>query len=117
GEPASVRERGDAGAETPHAARGPAPRGRPCRRGREGRGLPPAAQLRDVPLQRSDERRFAPTQRNRAPILTVLERVLPARGLVLEIASGTGEHAVAFARALPSLGFQPSDADPDALAS
>jgi len=66
----------------------------------------------------ADARRFAPaTERNRAPILAVLERILPARGLVLEIASGTGEHAVAFARALPLLVFQPSDVDPDALAS
>ena len=69
-------------------------------------------------MTEADGRRFAPaTARNRAPILAVLERVLPERGLVLEIASGTGEHAVAFARALPSLTFQPSDADPEALAS
>jgi hypothetical protein len=65
-----------------------------------------------------DARRFAPaTERNRGPILAVLERVLPARGLVLEIASGTGEHAVAFAERLPGLVIQPSDGDPDALAS
>jgi hypothetical protein len=66
----------------------------------------------------ADARRFAPaTQRNRAPILAVIERVLPARGHVLEVASGTGEHAVAFASALPALVFQPSDVDPEALAS
>jgi SAM-dependent methyltransferase len=69
-------------------------------------------------MAEADERRFAPaTARNRAPIVAVLERVLPPRGLVLEIASGTGEHAVAFARALPVLVFQPSDVDPDSLAS
>jgi hypothetical protein len=47
----------------------------------------------------------------------VLLRVLAPRGLVLEIASGTGEHAVAFAQALPALTFQPSDVDPESLAS
>lgn len=49
------------------------------------------------------------TQRNRDPILTVLRRVLPSRGLVLEIASGTGEHAAYFSAALPDLRWQPSD--------
>lgn len=49
--------------------------------------------------------------RNRDPILAVLRRVLPARGLVLEIASGTGEHAVHFATALPELAWQPTDPD------
>jgi len=51
------------------------------------------------------------TQRNRAPILEVLRRVLPRAGSVLEIASGTGEHVVWFAQALPDLVFQPSDPD------
>jgi len=51
-------------------------------------------------------------QRNRDPILEVLRRVLPARGAVLEVASGTGEHAVYFAAALPELRWQPTDPDP-----
>jgi SAM-dependent methyltransferase len=55
--------------------------------------------------------------RNRDPILAVLRRVLPDRGTVLEIASGTGEHAAYFAARLPDLIWQPSDVDPDALAS
>lgn len=65
-----------------------------------------------------DARRFEPaTARNREPILAVLKRVLPAAGTVLEIASGTGEHAAYFARHFPALAWQPSDADPDNLAS
>jgi SAM-dependent methyltransferase len=55
--------------------------------------------------------------RNRDPIRAVLERVLPAAGTVLEIASGSGEHAVYFAAAFPHLRWQPSDRDPAALAS
>jgi SAM-dependent methyltransferase len=57
------------------------------------------------------------TARNRAPILEVLRRALPATGRVLEIASGAGEHAVHMAGALPGLSWQPTDADPLALAS
>ncbi|MGO4570336.1 DUF938 domain-containing protein [Microvirga sp. 2TAF3] len=55
--------------------------------------------------------------RNRDPILAVLHRVLPPAGTVLEIASGTGEHAVYFAAALPHLTWQPSDQDEPALRS
>ena len=63
-------------------------------------------------------KRTAPaTARNRDPILAVLRRVLPPRGLVLEIASGSGEHGLHFAAALPQLTWQPTDADPAALAS
>jgi SAM-dependent methyltransferase len=66
----------------------------------------------------SDARQYAPaTRRNREPILTVLHRVLPARGLVLEVASGTGEHVAHFAGAFPHLIFQPSDPDPAARES
>ena len=69
-------------------------------------------------LDHHDPRQLAPaTQRNREPILAVLREVLPNRGLVLEIASGSGEHAIHFAAAFPNLGFQPSDPDPAALAS
>ncbi len=55
--------------------------------------------------------------RNRQPILDVLIPRLPAQGLVLEIASGSGEHIVHFAEALPDLVFQPSDPSPEARAS
>jgi SAM-dependent methyltransferase len=50
-------------------------------------------------------------ERNKGPILDVLARVLPRRGLVLEIGSGTGQHVVHFAKALSDLTWQPSDPD------
>ena len=63
-------------------------------------------------------RRSAPAAiRNREPIAEVLREWLPDSGLILEIASGTGEHAVHFARAFPTLEWQPSDIHLDALAS
>ena len=63
-------------------------------------------------------RRSAPAAlRNREPIAEVLAEWLPERGLVLEIASGTGEHAAFFAERFPSLDWQPSDIHPDALTS
>lgn len=66
----------------------------------------------------SDLRLQAPSaQRNRDPILDVLKRVLPKSGTVLEIASGSGEHVIHFARALPDLTFQPSDIYVESLKS
>lgn len=66
----------------------------------------------------SDARREAPAvARNRDAILAVLESAFPRAGLVLEIASGTGEHAVHFARALPGLEFATSDPSAEARES
>jgi hypothetical protein len=63
-------------------------------------------------------RRSAPAAlRNREPIAEVLAEWLPPSGLVLEIASGTGEHAIYFAERFPALEWQPSDVDAGALAS
>ena len=60
----------------------------------------------------ADGRWVAPeAERNKGPILEVLQRVLPPRGLVLEIGSGTGQHVVHFAKALSQLSWQPSDPD------
>lgn len=56
-------------------------------------------------------------ERNKGPVLEVLALVLPRRGLVLEIASGTGQHVVHFANALPELTWQPSDPDGELRAS
>jgi hypothetical protein len=57
------------------------------------------------------------TARNREAILAVLSRVLPKAGLVLEISSGTGEHAAFFAEALPLVDWQPTDLDAPSIAS
>ena len=66
----------------------------------------------------SDDRRHAPaTLRNRDAILDILRTELGPSGKLLEIASGSGEHALHFAAAMPDWLWQPSDADADALRS
>ena len=63
-------------------------------------------------------KRSAPaTLRNREPIAAVLREVLPERGRLLEVASGTGEHAAYFAGLFPNIHWQPTDPDPDSLES
>jgi hypothetical protein len=58
-----------------------------------------------------------PAERNRAPILAELQRLLPVQGRALEIASGTGQHAAHFAAALPGWRWQPTDLDVQSLPS
>ena len=65
-----------------------------------------------------DQRLFFPaTERNREPIGNLLSQLLPASGAVLELASGSGEHAVCFQQRFPHLHWQASDPDPDHRAS
>lgn len=68
-------------------------------------------------LGKGVKRRAPAAARNVEPIGDVLSQWLPGSGLVLEIASGTGEHALAFARRFPHLDWQPTDPDAAALAS
>ena len=66
----------------------------------------------------ADGRLVSPSaDRNKAPILSILERVLPKTGTVLEISSGTGQHVVHFARALTALTWQPTDVAQECLSS
>jgi hypothetical protein len=75
-------------------------------------------ELSSIMDRMKDQRLFAPaTIRNRGPILDVLRTVLPPEGLVLEIASGSGEHVVHFATHMPALKFLPSDPSAEARGS
>jgi SAM-dependent methyltransferase len=66
----------------------------------------------------TDGRLWSPSaERNRQPIADVLSRVLPQPGIVLEVGSGTGQHAVHFGRVMPDLTWQPSEQDADCLRS
>ena len=66
----------------------------------------------------NDDRQIWPApDRNKDPLLKVLKKWLPKTGLVLEIASGSGQHAAHFAKKLPGIRWQPSDIDPDNLSS
>jgi hypothetical protein len=65
----------------------------------------------------TDRLHSAAAERNRQPIVDILRRVLPPHGHALEIASGSGQHVVHFAAAMPGWTWQPTDADPAALAS
>ncbi len=91
-----------------------------------GAGPPPTlagmadAPEHDAPPTGADDgrRRFSEScERNRGPIADVLGRVLPEAGLVLEIGSGTGQHAAYFAPRFPALDWRPSDPDPELRAS
>lgn len=69
-------------------------------------------------MSSDEDRQYAPAAaRNRGPILNVLGSILPLSGPVLEVASGTGEHVVHFARAFPTLNWQPSDPSREARRS
>ena len=69
-------------------------------------------------MHSADSRRHSPAaERNGAPILVELQRLLPERGLMLEIASGTGQHAASLSAGLPGWQWQPTDFDADSLPS
>lgn len=77
----------------------------------------PRQPVRACPAFDDAQLQWGAPPRNRAAILAVLQRVLPRAGVVLEVASGSGQHAAWFARSLPALTWLPSDIDPDGRAS
>jgi hypothetical protein len=79
---------------------------------------PPSPDAVEVRSRAGDARQFSPSAaRNCGPIREVLTRVLPKKGIALEIGSGTGEHVISFAKALPGLVWLPSDPDSASRAS
>ena len=79
--------------------------------------MSPAALMTGIAAMNTDSRRNSPAaERNREPIAAELRRLLPAQGLALEIASGTGQHAAYFSTALPGWRWQPSAGDARSLA-
>lgn len=78
--------------------------------------VPPSTASLASPLE--GNKLFAPASaRNQSPLVELLTQFAPRSGSALEIASGTGQHVVAFAQALPLLNWQPTDLDPERLAS
>jgi SAM-dependent methyltransferase len=73
--------------------------------------------LEDLNTSRDGRLASPSAERNRGPIAEALSQVLPRSGLVLEVGSGTGQHAVHFARVMPHLTWQPTDQDEDCLRS
>ena len=80
-------------------------------------GNPPASPGLSAPALPAAARHSPAAERNQQPILRVLQQVLPAQGVALEIASGTGQHAACFAQGLPGWTWQPSDLQTDAFDS
>ena len=74
-------------------------------------------QLEDLNASRDGRLASPSAERNRGVIAGVLSQVLPQSGLVLEVGSGTGQHAVHFARLMPHLTWQPTEQDEDCLRS